>query len=242
MKIKKWEVIFSIIIVCVMLVIGIAINDSIEQSMYEKYEIYDSALKINNDAEMFQHGMSVNAGNAFVYGELKALDPVSSSKIEGEYAYLQEEKQQYTRHERIVQEEYKDSEGKTHTRTKTEEYWEWDTVEIQVNHATKIIFLSVEFSYDKIPFPAAQCIRTVQTGYHKRSIFYGTTTTHTGTIYTSLKNDTINETKFYNNKNIVETIDSLESGWQRIVFWVIWILLIVVIVLLFYYAENNKLD
>ena len=61
-------------------------------------------------------------------------------------------------------------------------------------------------------------------------------------IYTTLENDTINKSTFYDNKTISETIDFLETGYQLPIFWVIWILLIVGMVIGFYYLENKWLD
>ena len=241
MEIKKREVIASVVIISLMLVIGFAINEKIRQSLLENYQIYDTAVRID-DKELFEYGMKTNVGYAFAYGELKTLDPVSYSEVSGNYSYIKKEEQEYRKHYRYVEEEYKDSNGKKHTRTKKEEYWTWDTMRTESKTATKISFLDVEFAYEKIPFPSSHHIETVKTGYHKRNVYYGTESDFQGTIFTSLKENTIHNTKFYENQTIAETIESLETGVEIVIFWILWILLIIGLVIGFYYLENKWLD
>lgn len=241
METKKREVIASVVIISLMLVIGFAISEKIRQSLLENYQIYDTAVRID-DKELFEYGMKTNVGYAFAYGELKTLDPVSYSEVSGNYSYIKKEEQEYRKHYRYVEEEYKDSNGKKHTRTKKEEYWTWDTMRTESKTATKISFLDVEFAYEKIPFPSSHHIETVKTGYHKRNVYYGTESDFQGTIFTSLKENTIHNTKFYENQTIAETIESLETGVEIVIFWILWILLIIGLVIGFYYLENKWLD
>ena len=186
--------------------------------------------------------LQTNVGYAFVYGELKALDPVSYLEVSGEYSYIKKEEQEYRKHYRYVDVEYKDSNGEKHTRRELEEYWTWDTIRTERKTATKISFLDIEFAYKQIPFPPSHLIKIVNTGYHKRNIYYGTETDFQGTIFTSLKENTINDTRFYNNQTIVETIERLETGSEIVIFWIFWILLIIGVVIGFYYLENEWLD
>lgn len=108
--------------------------------------------------------------------------------------------------------------------------------------ATKISFLDVEFAYGKIPFPSSHQIGIVKTGYHRRNVYYGTETEFKGTIFTSLKENTINNTNFCKNQTIAETIEYLEAEYEIVIFWVLWILLIIGLVIIFYYLENKWLD
>lgn len=41
---------------------------------------------------MFQYGKDTNVGNAFVYGDLKAVDTVTYPEIGGEYMYVEKSK------------------------------------------------------------------------------------------------------------------------------------------------------
>lgn len=241
MEVKKREVIFSIIIIAIMTIIGFSISEVIQRDLLEKYFIYDSAVKIDSE-ELFRYGMKTSIGNTFVHGELKALDSVTFPEIEGEYSYVKKEEQEYRKHYRTVTKTYTDSKGKTHTKTEMEEYWTWDTMRTEKKTSTRISFLNVEFEYEKIPFPASHHVQTINTGYHKRNVYYGTDTVFQGTIFTVLKEDTINETSFYQNKTIEETIESLESGHQILIFWILWIILTCLLVVGFCYMENNWLD
>lgn len=241
MEIKKREIVFSVIIIAVMIIIGFFISNEIHQNLLEKYQEYDTAVQIDSE-ELFRYGMKTDVGKAFVYGNLKALDPVTYPEIEGEYSYIKREEQEYRRHSRTVEETYKDSEGNTKTRTKIEYYWTWDTMRTESKTSTKISFLDVEFEYGKIPFPSSHEIKTISTGYHKRNIYYGTGTEFEGTIFTTLKENTIEKTSFYRNQTITDTIDSLETGYQLVIFWVCWILFTAALVGGFCYLENKWLD
>lgn len=241
MEITKREVIASGAIIAVMIILGLFISGNIHERLLEQYQVYDAAVKID-DEELFRYGMRTNIGYAFVYGKLETLDPVTFSEIGGEYSYIKREEQKYTRHTRTVTETYTGSDGKTHTRTKIETYWTWDTMRTERKTATQIKFLNVEFAYNQIPFPSAHEIAIVDTGYHKRNVYYATGTNFTGTMFTLLKDNTISETSFYNNQTITETIDSLETGFETIIFWVFWVILTGVLVFGFYYLKNRWLN
>lgn len=240
MEITKREIIASVVIVAVMLILGFVITDSIQQRLLEEYQTYDTAVKIDSE-ELFRHGMKTDIGYAFVYGDLKAVDPVSFPEIKGKYSYIKKEEQEYRRHSRTVTKTYTDSNGKTHTKTEIEYYWTWDTMRTETKTAKKITFLNVEFKYSKIPFPSSHHIRTLDTGYHKRNVYYGKGIEYKGTIFTTLKDNTISKTSFYEDKNISETIEHLESGSEILIFWIFWILLTGFLIFLFYYLENRWL-
>lgn len=69
MEIKKREVIASVVIVAFMLIVGFAISEKIRQSLLEDYQVYDTAVQIDDDKELFEYGMKTNVGYSFVYGE-----------------------------------------------------------------------------------------------------------------------------------------------------------------------------
>ncbi len=236
-EIKKSEIIFSIIIIAVMMILGFSISEKIRQNLLEQYMEYDTAVKIDSE-ELFLHGMSTNIGNAFVYGNLKALDPVSLPEIDGEYSYIRKEEQEYRKHYRWVK--YKDKDGKEKKRK--EEYWTWDTMRTYKEKSTRISFLNVEFEYEQIPFPSNHYLDTIYHGYYHRNVYYVTDTAFTGTIFTYLKDDTISKTSFYENRTISETVDYLESGIELVLFWIGWIILTAIAVVGFYYAENKWLN
>lgn len=241
MQITKREILFSIAIVCVMLIIGIIISNNISNSMMDKYQQYNTALQIDNDRELFEYGMRTNIGNAFVYGELKAVDPVTYPEIGGEYSYVEKVKERYTKHTRTVT-KTKTVNGKTKHYTEQEDYWTWDRVDSESIHSAKISFLDVEFDYGKVAFPGTNHVATIKTSSRIRYKYYAADTNYVGTLYTVLADDTINNTNFYNKYNIQETIESLESEWQLVVFWIFWILLTVTCVCGFCYLDNRWLE
>jgi len=237
MIIKKREVIFSITIISLMVMLGLRIAEGIHQDILEDYLMYDTAVQIETE-EVFRYGLKTEIGYAFVYGELVALDPVTFPEIGGEYSYVKKEEQEYRRHERVVTKIDKD--GKTYT--EIEYYWTWDVIHTYYKSASEISFLNVKFFWGKIPFPSAREIACRTTGYHKRNVYYAKKVKYKGTIFTNLTNRTINDTEFYDQKSIDETIEYLESGHPIIWFWFFWVILTAMLVAVFYYFDNRWLD
>ena len=83
MEITKREVLASVSIVAAMLLIGLLISGKIQNSIMDDNERYNKAVKIENE-ELFQYGIDTNVGDAFVYGDLEAVDTVTYPEIGGE--------------------------------------------------------------------------------------------------------------------------------------------------------------
>lgn len=239
--VTKREVLFSVVIICIMLLIGLVIHGNISDSLMMKYQEYNTALQIEDDADMFTYGMRTNIGNTFVHGDLKAVDTVTYPEIGGEYSYVEKVKERYTKHTRTVT-KTRTVNGKTQTYTTTEVYWTWDKVDSWDKHCEKISFLGVEFDYGMIDFPSPDYITTQKESSRIRYKYYGTGTEYIGTLYAILADNTISETSFYNNNSISETIEYLESGWELIVFWFVWIILTGGCVIGFCYLDNRWLE
>lgn len=242
------EIIASISIIAVMILIGVLISSKISEAQMDKNEIYNKAVKIE-DTDLFQYGMDTNVGNAFVYGDLEAVDTVTYSEIGGEYIYVKKVEERYERHERTVTKE--DLDGRPYT--EVEVYYEWDIEDTESLHANEIKFCNIIFPYSKINLPNSSYIKTIKSDkvyswksgeYVKvRFRYYGVSTKYTGTIFTDLRDKTISDnTNFYNGMNIEETVERLESGGDEIIFWIFWILLIGGCVFGFYYIDNNWLE
>ena len=144
-EITKREILASISIVAVMLLIGVLISAKISEHQMDKNEIYNKAVKIESQ-ELFQYGIDTNVGNAFVYGDLKAVDTVTYPEIGGEYMSVEKVKERYTRHTRTVT-KTRTVNGKSQTYTETEVYWTWDAVDRWSEHCNKVTFLDIEFDY-----------------------------------------------------------------------------------------------
>lgn len=236
-EITKREILASISIIAVMILIGILISGKISEYQMDKNEKYNKAVKIESQ-EMFQYGMDTNVGNAFIYGDLKAVDTVTYPEIGGAYMYVEKIKERYTMHTRVVTH----SNGKT-TYTTTETYWTWDRVGSEDIKCKEVSFCGVNFASNKIDLPGTDYIDTIKESSHVRYKYYGVGTKYTGTIFTDLRDKTISDnSNFYNNSTIDETIKYLESNVGTVVFWMFWAILIGFAVFGFYYLDNRWLD
>lgn len=236
-EITKREILASISIIAILLLIGVLISSKISEHQMDKNEVYNKSVKIESQ-DMFEYGMKTNIGNAFVYGDLKAVDTVTYPEIGGEYMYVEKVKERYTMHTRTVT--YRS--GKT-THTRVEHYWTWDVVGKEDKTCKEISFCGVSFPSNKINLPETDYIDTIKESSHIRYKYYGTGIKYTGTIFTELKDKTISDgTSFYNDMNIEETVEDLESSVWIIVFWIFWVVLICGCVFGFYYIDNRWLE
>ena len=89
MEITKREVIASITIIAVMMILGFVIAGKIDAYQIRKNSEYYKAIQIT-EPDQFQYCMNTSVGNAFVYGKLEAVDPVTFPELGG--AYLQIER------------------------------------------------------------------------------------------------------------------------------------------------------
>ena len=236
-EITKREIITSVSIIAVMLLIGVLISSKISDWQINQNDKYNKAVKIQS-ADLFQYGMETNVGNAFVYGELKAVDTVTYPEIGGKYIYVKKVKEKYTRHTRRVA--HKSGKRTYYT---TETYWTWDYVGKESKKAKKINFCGIDFKINKIVLPDDEYIDTVKESSRIRYKYYGVGTEYKGTIFTLLKDKTISDKSvFYNNRDISETVKHLESDMPLILFRIGWILLTGLVVFGFYYLDNNWLE
>lgn len=240
-QITKREIIASISIIAIMLLIGFLISGKISDYQMDKNEIYNKALKTES-SDLFTYGMKTNVGNAFVYGNLQAIDTVTYPEIGGKYMYIEKVKERYTMHTRTVT--YTTGSGKTRQiHTKIETYWTWDRIDSEDKKCKEISFCGVNFKSSKFKIPSAHYIDTIRESSHVRYKYYGTETKFTGTIFTDLRNNTISDnTNFYNNMTVNETVEYLESNGAEIIFWIFWIILIIAGVVGFCYFENEWLE
>lgn len=236
-EITKREIIASISIIAVMFLIGVLISSKISDWQINQNDKYNKAVKIQS-TDLFQYGMETNVGNAFVYGELKAVDTVTYPEIGGKYIYVKKVKEKYTRHTRRVAHK---SGNRTYYTTET--YWTWDYVGKESKKAKKINFCGIDFKSNKILLPDDEYIDTVKESSRIRYKYYGVGTKYKGTIFTALKDKTISDKSvFYNNRDISETVKHLESDMPLILFRIGWILLTGLVVFGFYYLDNNWLE
>lgn len=237
MEITKREVIASVAIIAVMLAIGMWISGLITNAKMDRDEVYNKAVQIEN-SDVFEYSMRTNIGNAFVYGDLLAVDTVTYPEIGGEYMYVLKVKERYTMHTRTVRYTVN---GKTKTRTET--YWTWDEVDRESKMCKEISFAGVVFPSNKIDIPSHYKIDTIKESSKIRYVYYGVSTKYTGTIFADLRDGTIPDgTHFHNNQTIEETLRAKQAFDWNIVFWIFWIGLTGSAVYGFYYLDNRWLE
>lgn len=238
-EITKRELLASVSIIAIMLLIGVLISGKISEAQLDANEKYNKAIKIDT-LDLFEYGMRTNIGNAFVYGDLEAVDTVSYPDIDGSYMYIEKIKEKYTKHTRTVS-DYDDDGNRIGEHT--EVYWTWDIVNRESLKCKEVSFLGHVFTSDKIDIPGNHYIDTIKESSKIRYKYYGVDTSFVGTIFTDLRFDTITDnTPFYVNMTIEQTVKHLETGSYVIFFWIFWIILTGFCVYGFYYADNNWLE
>ena len=221
-EITKRELMAAIIIIAITFAAGFTIAEAIQSKIDEKNREFNQAMRITADRELFEYGMKTDAGNAFVYGELRAIDAVTVPEIDGEYSYIQIREEQYTMHVRIVTR--RGPNGQTYTTTET--YWTWDEVGREEIACSRISFLGHEFEYGQINFPAEKYIDTVKQSSHKRHVYYACEKEYEGTIYAKLENNTVTDARFIEGRTPDEAADYLCKSGERAIM-LCWILVAV---------------
>lgn len=240
MEVTKREIIISVAIVSILLVLGFSISDRIVTSENESFSKYNKALHIDN-TELFRHCMDTNSGYGFVYGDLIALDPVTFEEIGGRYSHVKKVREEYRMHTRTVT-KTRTVNGKTQTYTEVETYWTWDEIKTWRKECEKVSFCGVEFNRSQFQLPYATHIKTIKESSHVRYAYYGAPIQVTGTIFTELKDGTIDKyNNFYTNK-LPEDVQKLMTTSGIPVFWGFWVVLMIVAVIGFYSLENYWLE
>lgn len=111
-------------------------------------------------------------------------------------------------------------------------------------HTTKFNFLGVDFSYGTINFYNESYKETKSGGHHIRYKYYVIPLEFEGTLFTYMKDNTINENNFSVNNTIENIIQQKENdvNTSNIVFWLIWIIFIGLIDFGYVYLDNRYLE
>lgn len=236
-EITKREILGSIVIGAVLLIIGFMIHGGIVDRNMDKNEKYNKAVKIET-SELFEYGMKTNVGNAFVYGDLETVDPVTYPEIDGEYMYVKKTKEKYTMHTRVVR--YKV--GK-HWHSRTETYWTWDYAGHEDKTSKKVTFLGNEFDIGKFDMPSSSEICKIKESSRIRYVYSGVPAKHTGTIFTELKDGTIPDNNYlHEDKTIEATNESLQVNYEMGFFWCLWIVFSGLVIFGWFYLKNDWLE
>ena len=216
--------------------VGFLLSGKLLNKKLDENEAYNKAIRVDT-TDLFKYGIDTSVGDAFVYGDLKAIDTVTYPEIGGEYMYAKKVREEYTRHTRTV----RSSKGKT----RTEVYYTWDCVSSDAVTSKEVEFCGLMFSSDKFNIPNGDFIETIQESHGVRYKYYGTPIQLTGTIFANLNRDTqLGDTKvnFYENQTIDEAYEDLSKDYLTPLFWVVWVILICGCVYGFYYLDNEWLN
>ena len=244
-KVTSREIIVSIAIIAAFLIGGFLISGCIQDGIDDANARYNTAVKIDclDNNELFVYGMRTNIGNAFVYGKLIAVDPVSYPEVNGEYMEVRKTKEKYTMHTRQVAHTMTVN-GKTQIYYTTEIYYSWDYAGSESKKCEKVRFCDVEFSSDRINLPPLEHIDT-QTFGNIRYIYEGSKTEYIGTLFSNLREDTISEgSDFLANLAIDEALEYYKNTGviKQVLFWFIWMIICGACVYGFYSLENRWLE
>lgn len=236
-RITLREILVSIILLAVFIIGGIKIAENITKNNLDKTQIYNTAHKVE-EPDIFKHLMDTNGGNSFVYGTIKALEPVTTPALEGEYLIILMVHEEEFEKKRKVE----DDEGNVHYET----YYEWEETGREKLSSENVSFCGSNFPLSKFTNINESYVKTVNQnsfwGNDKRTKYYTVDTEITGTIFSDLKNGTISDKTPFHQSSLEETIDGyIPTGASVYVFWFFWILLMCGLIIGFCYIDNRWL-
>lgn len=212
-----------VISVCAYIAIGLAIKGGIDTWQMERNAKFNKALRIESD-EAYKYAADTNAGNAYGYGQMEALNPVTVAEIGGAYISLSRVKEHYTMHTRT----YTTTDGKGHTQVHTEVYWSWDEVERRSWHSDTVRFKGIEIRFDEISGIGQHYISTIRIDSDDRYVFRGAGGTLEGTVFGNMTGGTVKDAVFHEGADIESAAKADVSTDFGIVFAIIWIVIPIV--------------
>ena len=233
------ELLVSIVIICIFSISGLFISDKIQNKISESNQAYLHATEIDSP-NLFDYAIRTEVGDAFVLGNLIAVDPVTVDN-KGPYLLIKKRTEKHTMHTRVVTH----SDGKR-TWTTTETYWTWDYYKEQSWHCNKINFCEKEFDYGAIAMPGHQylCTDYEQTWARLRHIYYVIPSENKGVLFTNLTNKEVSYGEWINAESTQRAKQSCvnSSKGLMIAFWFVWVVLTALAVFAFCTFDNNWLN
>ncbi|MBP3240085.1 MAG: hypothetical protein J6M92_06020 [Oribacterium sp.] len=208
---------------CIYIAIGLAIKGGIDTWQMERNAKFNKALRIESD-EAYKYAADTSAGNAYGYGQMEALNPVTVAEIGGAYISLSRVKEHYTCHTRT----YTTTDGKGHTQVHTEVYWTWDAVEDEFWHSDAVRFKGIEIRFDDISGIGQNYIDTIRIDTDDRYVFRGAGKTLEGTVFGNMTGGTVKDAVFHEGADIESAAKADVSTDFGIVFIIIWIVIPIV--------------
>lgn len=220
----KKTMITGIIVAVLMGFLGMCAFEKYSNWRNSEYAVYLESAKVE-DASLFTDGLV--EGNAFIYGNLSAVDAVTSPDIEGEYIYLK----------KVTESRHSYWTGKSVA-------YRWRTERTEEMQCENVAFCNVWCDSDRFDLGSATYhIKTIREG-NIRYKYYGVDAEILGTFFTTIKNDEISDnTKIYQGMTIEETLDSIVNNETWVFcFWFLWVVLSVACIQGVVYLVENFSD
>ena len=239
-EITKREILFSTIIICVMIGLGVWISNPVLRSASESAMNTVSSVKVYTD-EQFSYIRRTNVGDFLAEGTLSAINPVHIDDISGEYLKIEKEKEKYTQHVR----HYTTTDGKGHVHHHTQVYYSWDHVHTDTFCVDSVEFLGERFKLDDVGYHVGLDYKETQKeSMTIRYVYRVHPVDVDGVMFGKCEEKEYKNLSFNRDRTIEKVVASAERRIKSapIVFWVLWILLTAGLVMLFYHLENNWLE
>lgn len=225
---EKYSFFIPTIVVIILVIIGLFITKYLRVRAVDNKAKYRKSIEINDDKQ-FDYAFRTSVGNAFVYGKIKAKDPVSVDWAPGKYISTKTITEKYTKHERTYIETRTDKSGHIHTEQKTEIYYSWDMIDSEENHSNEIIFCDKVFPYGIIQLEYKN-YDIDYVGYNNiRHKHYIIDNELEGTVFTKLGDDYMEpNSSFFEGKTTSESKQICIENEKNtvVIFWVLWSMVI----------------
>lgn len=240
MEIKTREVIFSTVILCAMIGVGIPVSNAVLRKTTNSAMEITSSIKVN-DPEKFSYIGRTDVGDFIAEGELVAKDSVSIPDIEGYYFSIRKAEEHYRMHVRT----YTTSNGKGGVSVHTQTYWSWDEMKHWEYDADTVLFLGGELLRKDVHYrPYRKYKETIKQKTNVRFVYETAPTKTKGIIIGKVENKEYSNMKFHEGATIEKTVGKAERSINSspVIFWILWIFLTAWLIIGFYALENNWLE
>lgn len=253
------EIIFSIIILCFMIGIGIFFNQKISEYNSNDDMKYKTSVRVSNKAD-FDYVLSTQEGRILVQAPFQAVRGVQFREMKGSYLAVDRYREEYKRHE----DTYTDSKGHTHTHT----YWKWDPAGTDTLEAQRVSVYNKEYPTTKFELPDLKDLsgKTALKPQYQHKDFFGDTSDYyypyphvrysyaalpiklTGSFQAVADDKGLHGLDGPNMNVITGTLKDLDESHNQghigliVGFWFVWLLFTALVIFLFVSWRNQWLE
>lgn len=237
------EIIVSVVGLIIAVFIGLFLADGIENSDNEEDLRYNQALSIDYDKDKLIQVIQTDAGDAFVSGHFKAVDPVYDSHINGKWLMVYYSLQKEVEQTHV----YVDSKGHPHTTTT----WTWREISNNTSWAGSIQCNGVTFSPSA--FNYSNIDKYTETVYLRNSVFFRSKNrrmlfecipeSFSGAFFTTFQNRRMADVpKIYQDVNCDKLREIYTTHYGKTLLCIFGLILIVPGVIFFVREDNDWLE